>query len=343
MSLFLRGNVWWMELRKNGKPFRESCRTNDREVAERVHSIRKAELVLSAAGAHPALRKESKTWDDAASRWLDESQHKRDLRGDIAKLKWLRQHLGGKRLADLTRDDYVDAIRLKARETTPQTGNRYMALIRAILRRAAHEWQWIDKVPTFRQAKEPPGRQRYLQPEEIDRLLSELPEHQRLMAGFAFAVGQRQAAIKSLTWDRVNLEKGFCWIDVATSKSGKPIPVPLNAAARAILEKCMGKHERYVFTYNGGPVSQVNTRAWRKALKRAGITDFRWHDTRHTWASHHAMNGTPLHVIKELGGWADMKMPLRYAHFSVDALKAYSENAPRQQLAAQSCAHNAVQ
>jgi len=73
-------------------------------------------------------------------------------------------------------------------------------------------------------------------------------------------------------------------------------------------------------------VNRPNTAAWHKALVRAGISDFRWHDLRHTWASWHVQNCTPLHVLKELGGWADLKMVLRYAHLSSNHLQEYIEN-----------------
>jgi hypothetical protein len=58
-----------------------------------------------------------------------------------------------------------------------------------------------------------------------------------------------------------------------------------------------------VFMYKGYPVQNANNTAWRSALTRAGITDFRWHDLRHTFASYHALNGTPLLTLKALGGW----------------------------------------
>jgi site-specific recombinase XerD len=58
---------------------------------------------------------------------------------------------------------------------------------------------------------------------------------------------------------------------------------------------------------------------------RAGITDFRWHDLRHTWASWHIQQGTPLHVLQELGGWSDIRMVQRYAHLSTDHLAVYAE------------------
>jgi integrase len=102
--------------------------------------------------------------------------------------------------------------------------------------------------------------------------------------------------------------------------------VPLNNDALAVIRQQIGKHDTHVFTYKGNPVTRANNHAWEKALIRAGITDFRWHDLRHTWASWHVQNGTPLHVLKELGGWADLTMVLRYAHLSSKHLEEYAGN-----------------
>jgi integrase len=64
---------------------------------------------------------------------------------------------------------------------------------------------------------------------------------------------------------------------------------------------------------------------WRKALKRAEIESFRWHDLRHTWASWHVQNGASLQELQQLGGWASFEMVLRYAHLSSDHLKVAAE------------------
>ncbi len=90
-----------------------------------------------------------------------------------------------------------------------------------------------------------------------------------------------------------------------------------------VIREQLGKHETHVFSYRGKPVRQVNTKAWRSALARVGITDFRWHDLRHTWASWHVQAGTPLHVLQELGGWECVEMVRRYAHFSSAHLAEY--------------------
>jgi integrase len=80
-----------------------------------------------------------------------------------------------------------------------------------------------------------------------------------------------------------------------------------------------------VFTFKGKPIEQVSTAAWYKALGRAGIENFRWHDLRHTWASWHVQGGTPLNVLQELGGWASYSMVQRYAHFAADHLAPWAD------------------
>ncbi len=101
--------------------------------------------------------------------------------------------------------------------------------------------------------------------------------------------------------------------------------MPLSDTAVAVLRHQLAKkrdpeHVDAVFVYGGAPVYQTVTAAWRKALKRAQITNFRWHDLRHTWASWHVQRGTPLQVLKELGGWETMEMVQRYAHLSAGHL-----------------------
>jgi integrase len=65
----------------------------------------------------------------------------------------------------------------------------------------------------------------------------------------------------------------------------------------ALIRAQVGKHPERVFTYDGKPMFQVSSMAWYKALKRAGIENFRWHDLRHSWASWHVQQGTPLFAL----------------------------------------------
>jgi integrase len=123
----------------------------------------------------------------------------------------------------------------------------------------------------------------------------------------------------------VDLQRRLAWVHPDQAKARKAIPVPLNAEAVSLVRKKFGKHLTHVFSYRGRPIIQVSTKAWYAALERAGITDFRWHDLRHTWASWHVQNGTPLFALQELGGWASTEMVRRYAHLAADHLAPYAE------------------
>lgn len=69
--------------------------------------------------------------------------------------------------------------------------------------------------------------------------------------------------------------------------------------------------------------AMVNT-AWRNALKKSGIEDFRFHDTRHTWASLLIQNGVAKGMIKEMGGWKSDSMVERYAHLAPEHLARHA-------------------
>ena len=200
------------------------------------------------------------------------------------------------------------------------TVNRCRALVRAILLRAGDEWEWIDNAPKVKLFREPPGRERSITVEQAEALLRELPAHQRDVVLFTLATGLRQSNVLRLEWSHVNLESGHAWVDADQSKNCRPIAVPLNLKALEVLRRQIGKHPARVFTYAGRPLDRANTHAWQKALKRAGIENFRWHDLRHTWATWHRQSGTPTHELQRLGGWRTSVMVERYAHLAPDHL-----------------------
>lgn len=272
------------------------------------------------------LSKARRTWNDAAARWVRETQHKADHAKDQAKPRWLSPHLSQRYLDEITRDLVDDIAQFKLQDSTPATVNRYLALIRAILHMARDEWEWIARVPRIRLLHEQTKRVRWLTPKEAERLIYELPEHLAAMARFTLATGLRQRNVSYLRWDQVDLERSMAWIHADQAKSRKAIAVPLNTAAMQVLRSQKGRNREWVFVYNGKPVDRTSTAAWKKALERAGIKNFRWHDLRHTWASWHAQAGTSLHELMELGGWSCMEMVLRYAHLAGEHLKRPASN-----------------
>lgn len=128
-----------------------------------------------------------------------------------------------------------------------------------------------------------------------------------------------------MTWDQVDLSRRIVTTEHGDTKNGEVLGVPLNDLAISVLERRMGEQSVHVFTYRGKPLGQVNTKHWRAALKSAGITDFRWHDLRHSWASWLRQNDVPTWVLQELGGWKSETMVRRYVHMSVKHLQPYAD------------------
>lgn len=152
------------------------------------------------------------------------------------------------------------------------------------------------------------------------RLLWELPDHLAAMMLFSPQTGLRQRNVRELRWSQVDLKRGHVWIHADQAKAGKGISVPLTVQAVDLLREQLGKHLDFVFTFRGQPVRWVNNSAWKAALRRAKIENFRWHDLRHTWATMHMQAGTPLHVAQQLGGWSTPQMTQRYAHLTLGYL-----------------------
>jgi integrase len=349
MSLFRRpkSNKWWCRFTApNGKEVRRSTGTEDKRQAQEYEDRLRAELWR----VHQLGEKPRRTWQEAVVRWVEEHQHKATLDDDMQRLRWLDAYLGHLHLDEITRDVCDGVGRAKAAAAvSPATVNHYLQLIQAVLRTAQQEWEWVERIPKIRFLPTPKQRIRWLTREEADRLLDELPEHLADMARFTLATGLRASNVTGLKWSQLDLTRRVAWIHADEIKDGVALNVPLNDEAVLVVRRQIGKHPISVFTYQGEPVVQLNGKGWRKALDRAGIrayrgrdagityptraeykyADFRWHDLRHTWASWHVMEGTPLEVLMELAGWDDYAMARRYAHLAPTHVAEYAKNVDR--------------
>ena len=182
------------------------------------------------------------------------------------------------------------------------------------------EWQWIDSIPKVRLLPGEVERDRWLTREEADRLIACCAPHLAAMVRFALATGCRAREIAGLEWNRVDLKRKTAWLD--HTKNGTPRGVPLNHDAISVLEGERGKHPEFCFTYRGNPVRwELTNTAWKTATAKAGLTDVRFHDLRHTWASWHRQAGTSCDELKDLGGWKSRVMVDRYAKFATENLE----------------------
>lgn len=348
-------SVWWYSYTgPDGKQVRRSTGTSDETLAKEIAAEEQhRNFRVKRLGERPR-----RTWEEAVLHWAARKEGNDNFPEDCRALRLVDSVLAGKYLDEIT-DEVINGLiaqrksgalidrlpadeqlhyRYKRGPVKPSTLNRTLAPIRTVLRLAKAAGM-VDAVPNIPKADEA-QRVRWLTRAEADRLLAELPEHLADMMRFTLATGLREENVIELTWNRVDLERRLVWVELPDTKNERALGVPLNNDAILVLRRQQGRHPTHVFTYRrvkggrllkGGtvhyePVTSTNTKAWTKALARAHVTNFRWHDLRHTWASWHVQSGTPLQVLKELGGWKTYDCVLRYAHLAVEHLAPYADN-----------------
>ena len=320
-GVYRRGDSrhWWIATTlPNGQRVRQSAGTEDRREAEALLAKLKVEAFReSNFGIKP-----QRSWQEAVVRYLSGKQHLRSI-ADVRRIcRRLDPYLGELQLRETTGDVIwrITQGELK-RGNQPATVNRYLATIRNLLRIARDEWQWIDVIPKIRLLSGEAERDRWLTQEEADRLIAAAAPHLKALIRFALATGCRAREITGLEWDRVDLQRRTAWLN--QTKNGTPRGVPLNRDAVEVLEAERDKHPVFCFTYRSEPIAwEMTNSAWHTAIEKAGITDFRFHDLRHTWASWHRQAGTSCDELKDLGGWKSRVMVDRYAKFATEHLTA---------------------
>ncbi len=239
---------------------------------------------------------------------------------------------GSRRLSDITTRDIVAVHTKVRRDKAPATANRHLTLLARMMALAV-QWGVLDKNPALGVKKFPENnaRERYLKADEIARMLEALATWpNRSFAGlvkFLLFTGIRRGEAMGLTFDRVDLENGTIFLD--KTKSGKTRTVLLNSLAIEVLREMetlrKGTH-RYVFPGHCKDAPFVNPRrAFNLLCKKLKITDFHFHDLRHSFASLAVNAGASLYDVQKMLGHSSSQMTQRYSHLSDHSLRAAAE------------------
>lgn len=300
VRIYPRGKrgILWADFTVAGQRVTRSTGTTDEQAAEEWAARTQADIWRQRRlGEKPRL-----TFGFVVLDWLQaHADERRSIEDMKDRLRWLCERVGDDAMP--VRPDRLAKV-IDALERSPATRNRYVAEASKI-HHHAHRKGWIEAVPSFRRYHEPEQAPRWLTREQADKLLAELPAHLRDMAQFALATGLRESNVRPLRWNQVDMARGVAWVLPAEAKNARALSVPLNADAIEVLMR--QPKGAYVFTYERWdgkrfPVRNCSSHAWYKAVERAGLQGFRWHDLRHTWATWHVMNGTPLPVLQQLSG-----------------------------------------
>ncbi|MDY0330248.1 MAG: site-specific integrase [Thiomonas sp.] len=253
-------------------------------------------------------------------------------------LAFWSQELGAYALADVTAARISAALHKLATQPSERTGRlrapatlgQYRQALSGVLALCETEWELIDHSPMKRvkKPKLPSGRVRYLSDDERERLLAtcKLSDSPDLYPAviLALTTGARQAEIMGATWSQVDLQRRVLILE--TTKNGERRALPLAAPAIAVLQARVRRIDTDLIFPGRNPHQAIDLRKpWETALQRAGITDFRWHDLRHTAASYLAMSGASLAEIAEILGHKTLAMVKRYSHLSHDHVASVAD------------------
>jgi len=241
-----------------------------------------------------------------------------------AAFAYWREHLGTLRLIDVTPNVIaVHRNRLlgapcgghnhkKRKPRGPDTVRNYLIELSRLFTFAMKELRVMDSNPCANVSRPPAskGRVRYLSDDERVMLLAacKASDSRDLypFVLFALTTGCRKGEAASLLWSNVDLARR--WAVFPTTKNGDARGVPLTPAVAELLRQRERTDER-VF-----PVDI--TRAWHTAVAAAGLTNFRFHDVRHTTGSTLTMSGASAVEVATLLGHKTLAMVKRYSHLS---------------------------
>ena len=245
-------------------------------------------------------------------------------------LLWWKQELGSYLLSDIKpnlisqkRDDLLSNFTCKNKPRSPTTVVRYLASLSHAFSVAVRDWEWMQENPVLKISKPKISneRTRFLSDEERARLIRACQESESKglypVVILALSTGMRRGEILNLKWSDVDLDRGA--ILLQTTKNGERRFVPLVGIALDLLKSRHADQptNSLVFPAPHCPSKPIDIRsAWETAVEKAGISNFRFHDLRHTAASYLAMSQASLLEIGTLLGHKTVQMTKRYSHIS---------------------------
>ncbi len=326
-GIFRRGDVYHIRFAdENGRIVRQSTNSTSITVARKVLAKKRTEV---AEGRHLDKKKRpKKTLFELFNEYWQTSGSNRKTKGLDRAIKICKDGLGDVALREITPQVIERFLSKHAKERgwSPATRNRYRALLSSVLSKAV-SWEYIEHNPVavVKASKENPGRERHLTQAQFGALLAACSNDLRPIVLLAGHTGMRRGELLNLRWSDVDFQSNT--ITVRESKSGEPRSIPMNETVSQALLSLPRNNERgllFPSPRTGGVRPDVK-RAFAEALKKAAkalekpdLTEFRFHDLRHTFASLLVMNAIDLKTVQELLGHHSLRMTMRYSHLAPD-------------------------
>lgn len=350
MSVYKPGKspFYHFDFELKGYRFHGSTRLTNKRAAERFEELEreKAETELA---EQAKLGAEPMTIDVAAGRFmLEVGNHHIGKKDTKRAVKWLVSEIGQHtRIADIS-DGTVAEIIARRRGTKKANGKPLSSAtvnrtctepLRKILNRARDVWGQTVQAIRWDQhmLPEPRERVRELSFDEESKLERAIRADFLPLFRFAIWTGLRMSEALRLTWEDVDWGNRLIRVK---GKGGKVATIPLEPDVRDLLFPLQGQHPSSVFCYRVArsrgrllagtlePITYNGLKSrWRRDREASGVSDYRWHDNRHTAATRVLRASKNLRAAQKLLRHADISTTTKYAHVTDDDVREALETA----------------
>jgi integrase len=323
MGLFKRkdSNCWQTCFFLEGRKVRKSTRTTNKKIAQRIYDRIRGQI---AEGTYDRQLKADMPFFQLVDEFLEKHSkvEKASYKRDVISGRLLKKYFGRMLIGEINAYEIKEWRQWRLQHTTNRntpvkkaTVNRDLAFLKTMFNMAV-QWGWLRENPAkkIKLLRGEEKRLRILDKDEISKLIKNASEHLKPILITAVSTGMRRGEILNLKWKHVDFSTGF--IRVENSKNGEARNIPLNPYLKDTLMKLMtGRNpEDYVFIRKDGKRITCFKEAFKVACSKAGITDFRFHDTRHVAASLLAAGGCDIITLQYILGHKTLAMTQRYAH-----------------------------
>lgn len=328
MSIYKRGDQWWMRFNLQGRQIRKSCQTTNKKLALSIFHKQKS---LIAEGRYlDCLKEDSKIgFKEFIPIYMDQHAkiYKRGWqKADRTYMNRFLPFFDGYKLSQITGQMILHYMQTRLKEVKPATVNRELSCLKVIFNKA-EEWGYLSKNPARSLKKlkgESSGRTRFLSDSEIERLYSACCPSLRDICMTLIHTGLRKGELQRLIWSDINFENNQIFVNKTKSGSSRYVGMSL-AVKNLLLQRKVREqkaHPNHLLVFGSKNDNIYNFRkAFETARKRAGLEDVTIHDLRHTFASQATMMGHPPRVIQNALGHYDIRMTERYSHLSEECSK----------------------
>jgi integrase len=311
--------AWYYDFMYNGVRYRGVGGTTKTQ-ALRVQERKRSEVLDVDNGLANKVR--NPKIETFAETYLQRRKHMRSQKRDDLSARTLLRYFRGQNLMSILPSDIEDYKGIRMKDgVSNSTINRELTCFKRMYS-LANKWGDAKNNPVkeVNFLEEPPGRTRFLSQEEAQKVIQNASKHLQPVIITALNTGMRLGEILSLKWNQVYIDNAIePYLELTITKNNRKRFIPLNRDMVDLLKhlEVMDKAEsEYVFLGRQKKPLKCIKNPFGNAIKKAEIKDFRFHDLRHTFASHYVMSGGDLISLKEILGHSTLKMVERYSHLA---------------------------